>query len=284
MGAREANKDPWEMANACVLPLYLPLSLLVSGEVLGEHNSHWWRKAREEKGFICQEKMQSRLWLGVINSTCCSEIWLWTGHIPLISLQLGDPSAGVDVNKSHSLYHLHCKWGYEMGTFRGWKEWSGIFQIPEVPEVFCIDNVNVYICISDNREVGEMVGFWVGMGGCCEMGASEMAETWDHSLEKMDALAWSVLPQSGAGNHTGFEMWNRRERKSASQGIEGIYFRDLKDWSNYFPWLFLLYSMLMTACNSHFCWWKCGRCIFCPTVISLSLYLSIQYHIPYGII
>lgn len=108
-GARAANKDSWEMANACVLPLYLPLSLLVSGEVLGEHNSHWWRKAREEKGFICQEEMHSRLWLGVINSTCCSEIWLWTGHIPLISLQLGDPSAGVDVNKSHSLYHLHCK-------------------------------------------------------------------------------------------------------------------------------------------------------------------------------
>lgn len=170
------------------------------------------------------------------------------------------------------------------GNIWGWKEWSGIFQIPEVPEVFCIDNVNVYICISDNREVGEMVGFWVGMGGCCEMGASEMAQTWDRSLEKMDALAWSVLPQSGAGNHTGFEMWNRREKKSASQGIKGIYFRDLKDWRNYFPWLFLLYSMLMTACNSHFCWWKCGRCIFCPTVISLSLYLSIQYHIPYGII
>lgn len=59
MGARAANKDYWEMTNACVLPLYLPLSLLVSGDVLGEHNSHWWGKTREEKGFICQEEMQS---------------------------------------------------------------------------------------------------------------------------------------------------------------------------------------------------------------------------------
>lgn len=54
--------------------------------------------------------------------------------------------------------------------------------------------------------------FELGLGDCCEVGASEMAETWDHSLEKMNALASSVLPQSGAGNHTGFEMWNRREK------------------------------------------------------------------------
>lgn len=46
-----------------------------------------------------------------------------------------------------------------MGTFQGWKECSGILQIPEVPDFFCIDNVNVYICKSDKREAGEMVGF-----------------------------------------------------------------------------------------------------------------------------
>lgn len=31
--------------------------------------------------------------------------------------------------------------------------------------------------------------FELGLGGCCELGASETAEIWDHSLEKMDALA-----------------------------------------------------------------------------------------------
>lgn len=109
-GARAPKKGGWKMANVCMLPLYIPLCLLLSGEVLGEYSSCWWRKAREEKGCICQEEMQSWFWLGMINSTCCSEIWLWTGHIPLISLQLapGDPSAVVDVNKPVFLYQLRA--------------------------------------------------------------------------------------------------------------------------------------------------------------------------------
>lgn len=98
-GARATNKDHWEMTNAYVLHCTY-------------HCLCWcWESTREEKGFICQEEMQSWLWLGVINSMCCSEIWLCTGHIPLISLQHRDPSGVADENKSHSLYHLHCKWG-----------------------------------------------------------------------------------------------------------------------------------------------------------------------------
>lgn len=52
MGARAAKKDQRETARVRVLPPYVPLSLEVPGEVLGEYKSCWGRTAREEKGCV----------------------------------------------------------------------------------------------------------------------------------------------------------------------------------------------------------------------------------------
>lgn len=79
-----------------------------------------------------------------------------------------------------------------------------------------------------------MAGSWVGIGGVfCEVGASQMADTWGHSLEKIDALCWRVLPHLGQEIILGLRC-GTEERESVSQVTEGIYFGDLKDWSNLF--------------------------------------------------
>lgn len=75
-----------------------------------------------------------------------------------------------------------------------------------------------------------MVGSWVGIGEvCCEVGVSEMAEAWDHSLEKMEGYCHSLEQEIILGFRCRTE-----EGESASQEIERIYFGDLKDWSNLF--------------------------------------------------
>lgn len=125
--------------------------------------------------------------------------------------------------------------------------------MPNIPDVICIKNVNVYTCLNDNRGVGEMVGSWVGIGGvCCEVGASEMAEAWGRSLEKMEALAWRVLSQSGAGKDTGFEMWDRRERICLT-----------RDWRNLFWGLEGLTELISHDCSSPIpCTWLHATVIF----------------------
>lgn len=62
--------------------------------------------------------------------------------------------------------------------------------MPKVPDLFCMDNFNVYIYANDNIGVGETVGSWAAIRGvCCEVGASEIAEAWGHSLKKVEALS-----------------------------------------------------------------------------------------------
>ena len=55
-------------------------------------------------------------------------------------------------------------------------------------------------------------------------GASEMAEAWGHSVEKIEEYCHSLEQEVILGLRCGTE-----ERESASQGIEGIYLGDLKD-------------------------------------------------------
>lgn len=125
-----------------------------------------------------------------------------------------------------------------MGTFQCWKEWSGIFQIPGVPDLFCTDNVNVYICLSDNREAGEMVGFlsW-DWGAAVRWGFLKWQRlgiiVWRRWMPWLEVYCHSLEQEIILGLRCGTE-----ERKSASQGTEGIYFRDFKDWSNSFHMTF----------------------------------------------
>lgn len=126
--------------------------------------------------------------------------------------------------------------------------------------------------------------FELGLGGCCEVGVSEMAETWVMVWRRwmpwFEVYCHSLEQEIMLGLRCGTEKRENLLHKGLKEFILGTWRTEV----THFTWLLLLYPMPMTACKSHFCWWKCGCCIFCPTVISLSLYLSIQYHIPYGII
>jgi len=75
MGAGAAKKDLWKISNVCMLPRYVPLSA-ARWRGAGRVQQLLTEKSRKEKGRICQEEMQSGLWLGMINSRCCSELWV----------------------------------------------------------------------------------------------------------------------------------------------------------------------------------------------------------------
>lgn len=84
-------------------------------------------------------------------------------------------------------------------------------------------------------------------------------------------------------NRTEFELWDRRGKNLPHKVLKQFILGTWRIEVTYFTWLSLPHPMHVTTCNSQFCWWKRGSSVFCPTCIS-SLYLSIQYHIPYGII